>query len=98
MHITCCAAVKLGTSESVLEAHVSVFERHFHNDGWQDGGGNECPSLVEADGVIEKAMRAYFKFKRWHFVKTTDIRDCFNKSQVLKRLKGQVSKLPFMKT
>ena len=56
------------------------------------------PSLVEADGVIEKAMRAYFKFKRWHFVKTTDIRDCFNKSQVLKRLKGQVSKLPFMKT
>ena len=27
------------------------------------------PSLVEADGVNEKAMRAYFKFKRWHFVK-----------------------------
>ena len=54
------------------------------------------PILVEADGVIEKAMTEYWGGNRWHFIKRRDIRDYSKDSLVLKRLKKK-SKLPFSK-
>ena len=54
------------------------------------------PLLVEADGLLDKAMRNYWKGQRWHFIKRCDIRDYNKNSKVISKLRKQKSKLPFM--
>ena len=104
MHITMCAAVKLAT-ESVLESLVSVFERHCHR-----GKGklkektrqdlmeiaSNGPGVSECQGLIEAAMNSYWGGKRWHFNRSSDIREVMKDSKVLQRLKKEKSNLPFM--
>ena len=103
MQISCCAAVKLST-ESVLESKVGIFERHFHKGRplkepqmiAEMEVATNGPTLVEADNILETAMKNYFDGGRWHFVKRCDIRDYGQESLVLKRLKSEKSKLTFM--
>ena len=103
LHITTVAAVKIST-ESVLESNVSVFERHFHKGRpvkeetmmMEMEVAMNGPVLVEADKLLKKAMDRYWNGKRWHFIKRTDIQDFTKTSLVIKRLKKDRSKLPFM--
>ena len=54
------------------------------------------PLLVEADGLLDKAMRNYLKGWSWHLIKRCNIRDYNKNSKVICKLRKQKSKLSFM--
>ena len=66
LHIITVAAIK-GSTESVLESSVSIFERHFHKGGHmkEETMAKEMevamngPELVEADGLLKESMERY---------------------------------------
>ena len=101
----CVAAVKFSV-ESVLESLISIYEHHYRDNRPLDdvSAAEEFqiavngPSLAHYDGVVFSAMSQYWRKKKtasWNF-----IRQLFTgePSSVVKRLRKECSKLPFMES
>ena len=76
MHCICVESVKISV-ESVVESLVSKYEKHFDSSRQptEEHAVDEMiilengPLLHQADNVIEKAMRKYWKNGEWHFIR-----------------------------
>ena len=109
MHCFSVAAVKLSV-ESSVESLVSRYEKHFDKTRQltEEHAKEEMiiaengPILVRADPLIKRALDSHFKehnnqqHGRWHFTMSENIKTHIQESKVIKKLKNERSKLPFM--
>ena len=109
MHCFSVAAVKLSV-ESSVESLVSRYEKHFDKTRQltEEHAKEEMiiaengPILVRADPLIKRALDSHFKehnsqqHGRWHFTMSENITTHIQESKVIKKLRNERSKLPFM--
>ena len=109
IHCFSAAAVKLSVEGSV-ESLVSRYEKHFDKTRQftEEHAKEEMiiaengPILVRADPLTKGALDLHFKkhnnkqHGRWHFTIREDIKTHIQESRVIKKLKNERSKLPFM--